>query len=237
MWYKLRVKSFTLLRATLGRILNHSCLVWKCAVCLLKHWVATQQCLPYCCLWRRSRFVVICYTHTHTHTHSHSHPHTHKELYFSWNFLLLDPSCKGKDDSLLVLGQTRVSRKNPVVALFPVAMNDTRREMRFLVQGISLCNMEQWPSLRQDQGITLNPPDRCHMHARAHKLPEKQKWWRGSKKGRKKTKKTPHTFTHTKLSALLILLHQCLCAECTYGAVSCKVSNYAHGILFCMIAS
>ena len=35
--------------------------------------------------------------------------------------------------------------------------------------------MKQWPSLRQDQGITLNPLDRCHMHARAHKYTEKPK--------------------------------------------------------------
>lgn len=45
--------------------------------------------------------------------------------------------------------------------------------------------MERWPSLWQDQGITLNPPDRCHMHARAHKCTGKRKWWQGGGGGKK----------------------------------------------------
>lgn len=148
---------------------------------------------------------------------------------------MLHPSCKGKDDSLLFLGQTRVSRKNPVVALFPVALNDTRRDAVSRT-GHLTAYMERWPSLRRDQGITLNPPDRCHMHARAHKhtLRNKNGGKRERRRGRGSKKST---FTHAKLSAALVLLHQHFCAECTYGVVSCKVSNYAHGILFHLIAS
>ena len=41
--------------------------------------------------------------------------------------------------------------------------------------GISLRAWSCGLVLRQDQGITLNPPDRCHMHARAHKYTQKQK--------------------------------------------------------------
>lgn len=162
--------------ASLGRMLHQSCLVSKCTVCLLK--VATQRCFP---LWIKKLFSCVVL-----------------------NLYCYIRAAKGKDDSLLVLGQTWVSRKNPVVALFPVALNDMRRDA-VSHTGQLTAYMKQWPSLWQDQGITLNPPDRCHMHARAHKYTRKQKWWRregGSKTegdiNLKKTKK--NTLSHTQSS-------------------------------------
>ena len=106
-------------------------------------------------------FVLFCYTHT--------------RVVYQLEFVLLHPSCKEKDDSLLVLGQTRVSQVNPFVALFLVALNDALGNA-FSLTGNLTAYMERWPSLRRDQGITRNPPDRCHMHARAHKHTEKQTW-------------------------------------------------------------
>lgn len=61
----------------------------------------------------------------------------------------------------------------------------------------------QWPSLWRDQGITLNPPDRCHMHVCAQirrKQTKKNNWWyrewksnNGRSHLKKKRKKKSHT--------------------------------------------
>lgn len=176
--------------------------------CLLK--VATQRCFP---LWIKKLFSCVVL-----------------------NLYCYIRAAKGKDDSLLVLGQTWVSRKNPAVALFPVALNDMRRDA-VSHTGQLTAYTKQWPSLWQDQGITLNPPDRCHMHARAHKYTRKQKWWQrgGSKtEGDINLKKKKPTLSRTQSSGHCLY---CCRTHILYSAVSCKVSNYAQGILFHPIAS
>lgn len=190
MWCKLKLKSFTLPSASLGRILNHSCLVSKCTVCLLKHWVATQHCFPYC---RHTQGVLF-------------------QLNFFYSYI---QAARGRKTACWFWGKRGSAERTLLLNCF-LSPWMTCGGTQFLAQGISLRTAKQWPSLRQDQGITLNPPDRCHMHARAHKYTEKQKWWRGRERRRERgsesgrcefEKKKKHTFTHAKLSALLVLLH------------------------------
>lgn len=87
-------------------------------------------------------------------------------------------TAKGRITACWFWGQTRVNRENPVAALFPVILVSDTCSDAVSHTGHLTAYMEQWPSLRQDQGITLNPLDRCHMHARAYKHSEKLNWWR-----------------------------------------------------------
>lgn len=180
MWCKLKLKSFTLPSASLGRILNHSCLVSKCTVCLLKHWVATQHCFPYC---RHTQGVLF-------------------QLNFFYSYI---QAARGRKTACWFWGKRGSAERTLLLNCF-LSPWMTCGGTQFLAQGISLRTAKQWPSLRQDQGITLNPPDRCHMHARAHKYTEKQKWWRGrerrrergSESGRCEFEKKKKTHIHTR---------------------------------------
>lgn len=79
----------------------------------------------------------------------------------------------GQGRAWCFLGQTRVSGKNRSNALFPITLSDTPRDA-VSCDVFLAAYTEQWPSLQPDQGITLNPPDTCHEHARAENLSEKQ---------------------------------------------------------------
>lgn len=121
-------------------------------------------------------------------------------------------------------------RLKTVAASFAVAL--TGGQKWFLTKGISLHTWEQWPSLRQDQGITLNPPDRCHLHARAQSNRDAEMVIRerGWKEEQRKTGRCQFEIT------CKALLSAVLRSESTYGAVSCKFSSSAHGIAFQLIA-
>lgn len=105
----------------------------------------------------------------------------------------------------------------------------------WISRGATRCHyMERWPSLWQDQGITLNPPDRCHMHARAHKCTGKRKWWQREeeeeekKEGdinlKKKQTNTLQRLLHAKLGVAPVLYRQP-----NANSLSCKLSHDARG--------
>lgn len=204
MWCKLRLKSFTLPGASWGRKPKPLLLSFKMYSLLTKALGCNSALLPYCSLWTR----LLCFV---------AHTHTQEEWYISWNFYCYFRAARGKTTACWFWGKRGSAERTLLLHCFPAAWTTQWRDAVSRT-GHLTAYMERWPSLRRDQGITLNPPDRCHMHARAHKHTEKQKWWRerggerrGSKRGRYEfAKKSVHSHTQSSVHCLYCYTSACV---------------------------